>query len=60
MLYQCTVKDKDGNVKRKYSTKYLAKRHWKQFDFHYRLNPGDNFVPPVSLTNFGEDDTHIQ
>lgn len=59
MIFPCVVKDKDGNIKREYSAKYLTKKHWKQFDFHYRLNPRNNFIPPVSLTNFGENDTYI-
>ncbi len=32
MFYQCTVKDKDGKVKKVYSEKKLHKRYWRDFD----------------------------
>lgn len=40
MFYPCVVKDKEGNVKKEYSTKQLTRRHWKKFQITLPLNAG--------------------
>lgn len=66
MIFPCVVKDKDGKIKREYSTAQLSRRYWIQFDFKLRLNSRLNHnkkrVVPVSMDYINtpmEDDTNF-